>query len=175
MQHLKAQAAVDFMMSYGIALIIIFIALAVIYKVSILTPELAVSSCTASPGFSCDAFILNKSGILTIQLSQATGGTIQIEGAACASTPNSIGNNPAYGNVYVSNTPAYYFGTNSPGTGISLYSGSSNTMELYCYSNTGVASGSLGNSYTGFVWLNYTVPGYGNVIQQVANLNARYT
>ena len=175
MRLLRAQAAVDFMMSYGLALIIIFIAIAVIYKVSILSPALASSTCTATPGFSCEAFALSRNGILTLQLSQATGGTVVINGAACASTPNAIGNNPAYGNVYVSNTPTYYFGTNSPGTGISLYSGSSNTMVLYCYSSTGVATGSLGNGFTGFVWLNYTVPGYGKTIQQVASLDARYT
>ena len=175
MQHLKAQAAVDFMMSYGIALIIIFIAVAVIYKVSVLSPALASSTCTASPGFACDAFILNRSGILTLQLAQATGGTITINGVACSSLPSSSGNNPAYGNVYVANTPTYYFGTNSPGTGINLYSGSSNTLVLYCYSGGGIATGMLGNGFTGFVWLNYTVPGYGNVIQQVANIDAKYT
>jgi hypothetical protein len=171
----RGQAAVDFMTSYGLALIIIFIAAAVIYKVSVLSPALAVSTCTASPGFSCEAYALNRSGILTLKLSQATGGTIVINGAACASAPNSIGNNPAYGNVYVTNTPAYYFGTNSPGTGINLYSGSSSTLVMYCYSQTGKATGTLGSGFTGFVWLNYTVPNYGNTIQQVASLDLRYT
>lgn len=172
---LKAQAAVDFMMSYGIALIIIFIAVAVIYKVSILSPALAVSSCTASPGFSCEGFALNRSGILTLQLSQATGGTITIRGAACAALPNDTGNKPAYGNIKVSNTITYYFGSNSPGTGINLYSGSSNTLIMYCYRSSGIATGSLGSGFTGFVWLNYSVPNYGNVTQQVASLNVRYT
>lgn len=175
MQFLRAQAAIDFMMSYGLALIIIFIAVAVIYKVSILSPALAISSCTASPGFACESYALNRSGVLTLRLSQATGGTITINGAACASTPNSIGNNPAYGNVYVANTPIYYFGTNSPGLGINLYSGSANTLILYCYSGSGKAVGSLGNGFTGFVWLNYTVPSYGNTIQEVASLSLRYT
>ncbi len=172
---LKAQAAVDFMMSYGIALIIIFIAIAVIYKVTILSPALAVSSCTASPGFSCEAFALNTSGVLTLQLSQATGGSITIHGAACSSQPNVTGNKPAYGNIGVTPTAGYYFGTNAPGSGIPVYSGSANTMVLYCYGDSGVATGTLGDGFDGFVWLNYTVPSYGNVIQQVASLNVRYT
>ncbi|MDE1874235.1 MAG: hypothetical protein KGI04_03915 [Candidatus Micrarchaeota archaeon] len=176
MRLLRAQAAVDFMMSYGIALIIIFIAVAVIYKVSILSPALATSTCTGAPGFSCEAAALNSNGILTLQLSQATGGTVTINGAACSSLPSSVGNLPAYGNVHVSNVvTGNYVGANVIGTGISLYSGSSNTLVIYCYSSTGVATGSLGTSFTGFVWLNYTVPGYGGITQQVASLSLEYT
>ena len=37
------------------------------------------------------------------------------------------------------------------------------------------ATGVLGNGFTGFIWLNYTVPGYGNLTQQVAQLNVKYT
>ena len=175
MRLLRAQAAVDFMMSYGLALIIIFIAVAVIYKVSILSPALAVSSCTASPGFACEAYVLNTNGILTLQLSQATGGTVSINGAACSSLPSANGNLPAYGNMYVTNTATYYVGTNTPGFGIPVYSGSSNTLNIYCYSSAGVATGSLGNGFTGFVWLNYTVPNFGNTIQEVASIDVRYT
>ena len=172
---LKAQAAVDFMVSYGMALIIIFIAVAVIYKVTFLSPALATATCTPSAGFACEAFILNRSGILTLQLSQATGGTITINGVACSSQVNNTGNKPAYGNIKVSNIATYYFGTNSPGSGTNLYSGSSNVMILYCYNGAGRATGSLGNGYTGFIWLNYTIPGYGNLTQEVAQLNVKYT
>jgi hypothetical protein len=171
----KAQAAVDFMVSYGIALIVIFIAVSVIYKITFLSPALATQTCTTTAGFACEAFILNRSAILTLQLSQATGGTITIDGAACYSQVNSTGNKPAYGNIWVTNTPAYYYGTNSPRTGINLYSGSSNTMIFYCYAGNSKATGVLGNGFTGFIWLNYTVPGYGNLTQQVAQINVKYT
>jgi hypothetical protein len=175
-RHTKAQAAVDFMMSYGIALIIIFIAISIIYKVTVITPIFASSSCTASPGFGCEAYSLNAvNGILSLQLSQATGGQLIIKGAACATLPNSIGNNPAYGNVRVSNTPAYYIPNNAPGTGINVYSDGAVTLNLYCYSNTGIATGALGTGFTGYVWLNYSIPNYGNLTQQVVILNARYT
>lgn len=172
---MRAQAAVDFLMSYGIALIIISIAVAVIYKVTILSPVLSVSTCTASAGFSCESFALNRSGILTLQLSQATGGTITVNGAACSTQQNNTGNQPAYGNIKITNTIAYYYGSNSPGTGVTVYSGSSNTLVLYCYNPSGIATGILGNGYLGFVWLNYTVTGYGSVTQQVATLSVKYT
>lgn len=174
---IKAQAAVDFMMSYGIAMMIIFIALAVIYKVSVLTPVLATASCTPSAGFSCDLFILNKTGTLTLTFSQATGAAITIKGVACSSQINASGNKPAFGNIYVTNGFGFYpVGTyNSPRLGWSLYSDGSNTIYLYCYVNSGKATGILGNGFTGYIWLNYTVPGYGNITQQVALLNTKYT
>ena len=175
-RFVKAQAAVDFMMSYGIALIIIFIAVSIVYKVSVVSPVFSSSSCTAAPGFECEAYSLNAvNGILTIQLSQATGGTIIITGAACASQPNSIGNNPAYGNVRVANTIAYYPPYNAPTNGITVYSSGIATMMMYCYSGGGIATGQLGAGYTGFLWINYTVPNYGTLTQEVATLNMKYT
>ncbi len=177
----KAQAAVDFMMSYGIALIIIFIALSVIYQISVLAPSLATQTCSGMAGFSCELYVLNKTGTLQLTIAQATGGTITINGIACSSQPNTTGNKPAYGNIYVTNVFKYYPpgtspATNAPlGNGVSVFSDSSNTITLYCYTGTGVAKGTLGNSYTGFVWLNYSIPGYGVLTQQVATLNTRYT
>ena len=122
----EAQAAVDFLMSYGIALIVIAIAIAAIYKTSILSPTLSSYTCTAVPGFSCDAYALNATGALTVTLSQATGGPIIINGVACASQSNQLATAPQFGNICVTNTVAYYpTGTESrpPSTnGISLSS-----------------------------------------------------
>ncbi len=174
-QAMRAQAAVDFMISYGIALMIIIIAVAVLYSIAITTPALATQSCTAAPGFACSSFVLNTNGLLTIDLAQATGGQIVVHGIACSSQQNTTGSKPEYGNIYVKNAISYYLSGNSPGTGISIYSGSNGTMFPYCYNPSGIASGSLGNGFTGFVWLNYTVPGYGNVVQQIASLSLRYT
>lgn len=175
----KAQAAIDFMMSYGIALIVIFIAVVIIYNVSVASPALTTMACTPSAGFACEMFALNRSGVLLLQLSQATGGPITVRGAACSSLPNSTSNvlttKPAYGNIKVSNTIAFYPPYNSPGTGINVYSDGSATLMLYCFSGSGVATGPLGNSYTGYIWLNYTVPGYGNLTQEIASLSVKYT
>lgn len=179
-KYKKAQAAIDFMMSYGIALIVIFIAVVIIYNVSVASPALTTMSCTPSAGFACETFALNRSGVLLLQLSQATGGLITIRGAACSSLPNSTSNvlttRPAYGNIQVANTAnTFYPPYNSPGTGINVYSDESAILMLYCFSGSGIATGPLGNSYTGYVWLNYTVPGYGNLTEQVASLSVKYT
>ncbi len=180
----RMQAAVDFMLSYGMALIIIFIAMAVIYKVSVTTPVISTPNCAAIPGFGCEYYALNRSGILTFTFSQTTGGTIKLLGAACSSQVNNTGNKPAYGNVKVTNTvnsiaqplvPYYFTSANTPGLGVNVYSDSSNTIFIYCYTGSGVATGRLGNSYTGYVWLNYSIPYYGNIVQQIASVSLKYT
>lgn len=175
LQRLRAQAAIDFLTTYGIALMIIFIATAVIYNVSIVRPALATSTCTAAPGFACEAYTLNTVGVLDLTLSQATGGEITILGAACSSLPGASGNKPAYGNFNVINSITYYPIGSAPGNGINVYSGESNSMYMYCYGPGGVATGSLGTGYNGYVWLNYTIPTYGNVVQQVAIISLKYT
>ena len=80
----KAQAAVDFLASYGLALVLITIVIVIIYQVAIADRYVFSNSCTPSPGFSCGFYSINSNGILTLQISQATGGPIQAEGIACA-------------------------------------------------------------------------------------------
>jgi hypothetical protein len=171
----KSQAAIDFVTSYGIALVIVTIAIAVIYKTSILSPSLVTSSCSPIPGFSCDAYAINAiTGVLTVTLSQATGGPININGAACSSLGSSSGSGPQFGNLGVTGNTLYYPGGVAPSSN-TVYSDSGATLQLNCYSSAGLASGPVGNSFIGYLWLNYTVPSYGNTIQQVASLNLVYS
>jgi hypothetical protein len=171
----RSQAAIDFVTSYGIALVIVTIAIAVVYKTSILSPSLVTSSCSAIPGFSCDVYTIQAlTGILTVTLSQATGGPISVNGAACSSLGSSTGSGPQFGNVGVTANALYYPG--SPPSSNTIYSDSGTTLQLYCYtSSNAIASGSVGNSFIGYLWLNYTVPNYGNTIQEVASLNLVYS
>lgn len=182
----RAQAAIDFVTSYGIAFVVIVIAVAVIYQTSIAAPSLTVSSCTAAPGFSCDFFALSgNTGILTVTLSQATGGQITIHGAACSSQLSGNGGGPLFGNYNVIgyNAVTNYYpsgnwinGAAAP-NGIVLYSDSGATMTLDCFSSAGgVAKGPVGNSFIGYLWLNYTPLGLTtNTVQRVASLNLVYS
>ena len=179
MMGLKLQAAVDFLMSYGIALIIIIIAVAVIYKVGVLNPTAAPVMCLPSPGFACGLFAINRTGSLSIYLSQATGGPITVHGIACSSAINGSSNNPAFGNIYVTANSAYYpynaYPNNALLNGITIYSGSGYNFKANCYNNAGIASGALGNVFTGYIWLNYTIPGYASTTQKVASISLKYT
>ena len=176
MERIKSQAAVDFMTSYGVALIIIIIAMAVIYKVGFLNSSLTPVSCTGFSGFSCGAFAINSSGVLSIYLYQATGGKIIINAISCSSAINASGDKPAYGNFYVTDNSIFYPPGNAiPSNGIPLYSGSGTSLVVNCYDSAGIATGSLGSAFFGYVWLNYTVPGYATVTREVATFTSKYT
>ena len=157
----KAQVAIDFLISYGVAILIITISLIAVIKLGILNPILTPVSCTPSPGFSCGYFYITQNGILTINMSQAIGGTMTIQGIACSSNYNQSGDFPEYGNAYVTGNSVYYPTGSSPGSGITMYSGTSKTFEVYCYDPNGKATGGIGNLFYGHIWFNYTITGSG--------------
>ncbi len=170
----KAQAALDFLISYGIVLLAISLAIVLLYEVAINNSYTEAPYCTPSPGFACGFYSINSlSGALLIQLAQNSGGQVTVGGVACAADFNSTGNKPGEGNIYVVANSIYYpansFAANT------LYSGTSKLYSLYCYNSGGAAKGVLGNGFIGYVWLNYTVPGYGQQTQLVASINAKYT
>jgi hypothetical protein len=88
--HAKSQAAIDFMVSYGMAFIVIAVVFYVALHLAFFNQQLAPSYCNAAPSFSCAAFALNKTGAFAIDLYQATGGTININAAACSSAVNVV-------------------------------------------------------------------------------------
>ncbi|MCL5675462.1 MAG: hypothetical protein M1611_02520 [Candidatus Marsarchaeota archaeon] len=172
----KAQAAVDFLASYGLALVLITIVIVIIYQVAIADRYVFSNSCTPSPGFSCGFYSINSNGILTLQISQATGGPIQAEGIACATEPNATANGPAYGNIGALGAPSFYPASN-PFTFPIIQSGSTYTFYTKCYGPYGVIiNHSPGASATFFVWLNYTVPGTSiRLEEEIASIEAKYS
>lgn len=171
---MKLQAAVDFMSSYGIALLVMAAALIAIYSIA-LTPNNPPVFCTPTPGFNCNFLSISKAGIMTFKISQALGTQVTINGAAC-STAQGSANNPAYGNMQVSNTVAFYPPMEYPPNNV-IYSGGYYILYMYCYSapNNGIATGATGKPITGFVWLTYTIPNYGQQTQKIATFSTVYS
>ncbi|MDE1868712.1 MAG: hypothetical protein KGH60_01980 [Candidatus Micrarchaeota archaeon] len=189
MLHNKAQASIDFMVAYGIALLVIAIALSVVVQLGLFNVRLAPTTCNPAPGFQCTAATMNTMGVLTIAFSQATGGTLTINGAGCSSAANATRDYPAYGNVNLlpyTKAPQYYpaivpFNTpfnSPPANSISLSSSGSGLITVYCYTHFGKATSQLGNSFSGILWLNYTIsdlPSNLNNVQEMASFTAKYT
>lgn len=165
----------DFVAAYGVALVILAFAFAVIYDIGLPSNSLTSPQCTASPGFTCTNYTLDTTGLLTLTLSQATGSPIQINGASCSSGINATGNAPTYGNVYIANTVGFYPFGNDP-YGATISSDGSKVLRLYCYSAKGPpAAGQLAQAFKGYIWLNYTVVGYGQQVQQIASMTVVYS
>lgn len=175
----RAQASIDMLVSYGIAMLVIAIALYTVLQLGVFNTRLAPEYCNATPPFSCDGYALSSNGILTIVFSQSTGGTMTVTGVACASTQNSLVLGPAYGNVNVlpySTAPGYY-STNALQNGAIAYSGGAVRVGVYCYSGKGAAKGNIGNSFSGVVWINYTLsnlPNTMHTVQQLVTFNSKY-
>jgi uncharacterized protein (UPF0333 family) len=182
----RAQASIDLLVSYGIAILLISIALFVLLQLGIFNSRLAPTYCNAAPSFSCAAVAVSaKSGVMTLIFSQSTGATIYINGISCSTQQSVNSSGPKYGNINVLpyqagpiNTIGYYPG-NQLQNGLVMYPSNQTRVFVNCYSNShSPAKGQLGNSFTGFVWINYTISNlpanYYNV-QQIASVSTKYT
>lgn len=170
----RAQAALDFLISYGVVLLGLAVAIVLLYNIGVNNSYSESPYCTPEPSFSCGFYSINgMTGVLQIQLAQATGGAITVHGIACSADLNSNGNLPGEGNAWVTQNAVYYPANNlfAP----TLYSGATGTYTMYCYNSGGIASGLLGNNFAGYIWLNYSIPNYGTQVQLAATINAKYT
>lgn len=177
-RNLKQQPAVDFLSSYGIVIITITVALIAISALAFRTTP--TPGCIAPPGFNCNYIAISKTGVLTAKISQALGTQVTINGIACADQQNYTNDTPRYGNIGVNAITSYYptsmgvQGDYPPGNVI--YSGGYYVFYVYCYQvGASIAKGALGSQFTGYVWLNYSIPNYGSQVQKIATFTAEYS
>jgi hypothetical protein len=172
---MKQQAAVDFLSSYGIAIAVMLVALVAMYTIA-LAPDNPAVFCTPVPGFDCNFIAINSSGVLTAKFAQATGTQITINGVACASQPNSTTDTPAFGNVGVNSLNVYYDTPDYYPPQNTIYSGSTYIFHIYCYtSGSQIATSSVGQPFSGYIWLNYSIPNYGSETQKIATFSTIYS
>lgn len=177
----KTQTSIDFLSSYGAAILIIAVAIIAVAAFAFYNP--AAQSCAAPPGFNCNFISIGRDGVLTAKISQALGTVITINGAACSDQQNLTTDAPRYGNVAVSaaNPNMEYYpaalgeqGDYPPGNVI--YSGGYYTLRVYCYQTGGsIASGQIGAQFSGYLWLNYSIQNYGPQVQKIAAFTAEYS
>ncbi len=166
----------DFLASYGLAITVMLLAFVSIYEIA-LSPNNPAVFCTPSPGFNCNFMSVNSVGIMTAKFSQALGTQITINGVACSSQQSGGADMPKYGNINVANTITYYDTQQSYPPGNVIYSGSYYIFYVNCYNNAGggLATGKVGQPFTGYLWLNYTVPNYGQQTQKIATFSTLYS
>lgn len=92
----KGQAAMEFLMTYGWAILVVLIAIGALAYFGVLNPSRFLpASCTLMPGMSCDAFIVNSTGI-TMKVTNGMGSdltSVQMTTASDASTCTSTSSN----------------------------------------------------------------------------------
>ncbi len=157
----KQQAAVDFLVSYGVAILLVAISIYVVGRLGIFGNSLAQPTCSTAASFSCGAFVFNANGLLTLTLTQALSSSVNVIGMACSSGINVTGDAPAYGNVRIlsySSAPSFYPNAQLQ-NGLVMYGDQSETLQINCYGSGGISAQNLGQPYSGYVWLNYTSTG----------------
>ena len=167
-KQFRLQSAMEYLLTYGWALLIIAIVLAALFQLGIFNGStLLGTSCVAAPGFLCSNPVLLTTGNVAFTIGQTTGSTLYNVALGCAAT--SLGNglpNPSgavvmlapSGGVMSTNTmsPA----NTAVGLGQSLTSGQTLSISgLPCFGTTGTAlpaGSAIGTAFSGRIWLNYT-------------------
>jgi len=86
MAFARAQSAVEFLLTYGWAIMIMLAILAILFYIGVFSPETASpNSCVLPAGFSCRGYALYDGGSLVLDLGQATGKDIRITRISCTS------------------------------------------------------------------------------------------
>ncbi|MGC8479340.1 MAG: hypothetical protein ACP5M9_01585 [Candidatus Micrarchaeia archaeon] len=137
---LKLQSAIEYLITYGWAILIIAIVLVTLFELGLFTPK-PIKQCVIEAGFSCSNYYLNSQGVLTFTLKQQTSNPVNITGIAC------------YENGTLLSGQAPY---NPPTNEVFMPVGTSYTFYAQCYSsNTIPFSGNIGDYFTGSVAIYY--------------------
>ena len=88
--HKKGQAAMEFLMTYGWAILVVLVAIGALAYFGVLSPgKFLPESCTIAPGYSCEDFKIGTDGSATVILkngAKATLNTISVSIGAVAAT-----------------------------------------------------------------------------------------
>jgi len=146
----KAQSAMEYLMTYGWAILIIAVALAILYQLGIFGGSSALlgTSCLAATGYLCGSPQLNTAGNLIVQFGQV-GQTVTVTGIACT---NSISAPVTIQSV-----------TQTP-----LASGQKTNIVFNC----ALSSNTIGTTFKGYLWVQYNTQTQNGNIGEVGSVTA---
>jgi hypothetical protein len=140
-QGQKAQSAVEYLSTYGWAILVLALVLAALVGLGIFSPQSFVNtSCTFPAEISClSSIFYSSNSVLAINIQQATTGPIEVTAIGC-------NNQSTYTNMQVQS-----------GNGIFIGIGGNYTFSVQCYGAASVIpTVSPGQIYKGQVLVNYT-------------------
>ncbi len=75
----------EFLMTYGWAVLIMLVVVAVLFMLGVFNPQTASpNSCVLPGGFSCYGYSVKDGGVLELDLGQASGGDIRLTSIGCS-------------------------------------------------------------------------------------------
>ena len=168
MRSLRLQSAMEYLMTYGWALLVISLALVSLYTLGIFNPSIAVSSqCILPAGLACTGVSMVSNGLVSINLLQATETPINLTAWGCNAN-QTVANMYCPGSVCVS-------GSATAANQIEMQVGANYTFNVQCWGGTSQYSGSAGSAFRGYLTLNYTDLSSGLPHTLVGQLTAKIT
>ena len=147
----KSQSAMEYLMTYGWAILIVAVVLAALYQLGFFSgTNFITTSCIAESGFTCQKPVMNVTGYVQVDIGQISNGTMTVTGYACTNNTQS----PSSFNTY-------------SGT-MALVSGQVQQAVVKC---PGVG-GQVGSAFRGYIWIQYTFAGQSGLVTQIAVLSA---
>ena len=154
---LKIQTAMEFLITYGWAVMIIAVVLASIAAIGVFNlGSFAKNECVVGEGFSCGNFFLSDNGLLTVNIFQSLQDPINVTEIGCnqggVSTNMQAPYNPPSNQEYITVGGNYTFG-------------------VFCYtSQNTIFTASPGGLFSGYLVINYTDEVTGETNQALGKL-----
>ena len=157
----RAQAAIEYLSTYGWAILIMLVAVALLLWLGVMNPKTPLqSTCFFPLDFTCRAYILNTTGSYKLDLAQSTGHPISITKIRCsANTSTSLGTADEITPISISNG------------GHAIVT---NGTQLCYLANGSATSGLSGNMYKGRIFVEYVELDTMFTRQVVGDVNLKY-
>ena len=159
-RKLRAQSAMEYLMTYGWAILIIAVVLGALFSLGVFSSSSLVgTSCVALSGYYCANPVLSTSGTLSLTIGQATG------------TPYS--SVTAY---FVPSGSTFSTSTSYPDTqgSFNLNSGQTVPVTFNVIGVSGITSSTpLGTVLTGQIWLAYSTASASGLDSQIATVTVK--
>ncbi len=138
MAQFKIQSAMEYLMTYGWAILIIAVVAGVLFESGFFNPGNGTSQfCQLESGFSCANYYMYQNGLLTMSILQTTATPITVTAIGCNTNLTSIG-------------------TANVVPPVTLQIGTNATFAVQCYSDRSQFSGQVSQLYSGHLQVNYT-------------------
>lgn len=149
----KAQSAMEYLMTYGWAILIIAVVLGALFSLGVFnSSSLIGTSCVALSGYYCANPVLSTSGVLTLTVGQATG--TSYTAATVYIVPSGSTFSTSDANAVISG---------------GLSSGQTAPVSITV---PGTFT-TVGTAFTGYVWLVYSTASSSNLETQIATLSVK--
>ena len=151
----RAQSAMEYLMTYGWAILIIAVVLGALFSLGVFSSSsLLGTSCVAISGYYCSTPVLNHAnGNLLVTIGQATGTTYSSVTAYAVRS----------GTAFSTSDPSNVVG--------SLTSGQTTPVTFAL--NGGSANYTIGTSFTGYVYIVYSLPSSSGLTSQIATVSVK--